>query len=375
MVLVVSANAALCVADDRIRLPVLINGKTETFVFDTGCGRALVLYRPTAERLGLRMSAPSTDIHPRPGKVLLGQTEPCTVSLLGRTGSIPFGILDTPSDIIPDEAGLVGWPLVSREIIRFRAVGKQEQVTLESSLPADVAGWLQVRVIPGQILKLEIPAADGSSLRVNIDSGTPDGVTLRSGDFHAWRKLNAGNRSTVEAFWEPAYGLIVREEVWADQMNLGQLQLQDVPVLEAKTSDFEGRSRDLVAVLGMAALRRVDLVVDGPNLVAYIRPSQTSTASYDGNRMGAVFVPRDLQSPDLVAIVAPHSPAERAGVQNGDVLLKIDSLDVTAWQTQPGILPLARFWMRPAGTRLVLTVKRGAQMVTVPVVLEEILGP
>ena len=113
-------------ADDRILLPVVINGQPRTFVFDTGCGRALVMYRSTAEKLGLQIASPSADIQPRPGKVLLGQTEPCTVTLLGRTGSSPFGILETPSDIIPDKAGLVGWPLVSQEIIRFRAVGQQE---------------------------------------------------------------------------------------------------------------------------------------------------------------------------------------------------------------------------------------------------------
>ncbi len=362
-------------ADDRIRLPILINGKAVTFVFDTGCGRALVLYRSASEKLGLKVASPSPDVIPRPGKVLLGETEPCTVTVLGLTGNIPFGILDTPSDIIPDEAGLAGWPLVRREIIRFRAVGKREQASIESSLPADLTGWLKVRVIPGQILKLEIPTADGRPLRVNVDSGTPDGINLRSEEFHEWRSENSGNKSTVEAFWEPAYGLIVREEVWADQFSLGPLQLHDVPVMEAKESDFEGRTRDLIAVLGMAALRRLDLIVDGPHLTAYLRPSETSTASYEENRMGAVFVPRDLQSPDLTAVVAAHSPAERAGVMHGDVLLKIDALDVTAWRTQPGILPLARFWMRPAGTRVVLTLKRGTQIMTVPVVLEEILGP
>ncbi len=362
-------------ADDRILLPVVINGQPRTFVFDTGCGRALVMYRSTAEKLGLQIASPSADIQPRPGKVLLGQTEPCTVTLLGRTGSSPFGILETPSDIIPDKAGLVGWPLVSQEIIRFRAVGQQEQVTLEPMLPADLDGWLKVRVIPGQILKLAIPAADGPPLRVNIDSGTSDGVTLQSEEFHAWRARNPDSKSTLEAFWEPAYGLIVRQEIWAEQLSLGLLPLREVPVLEATDSDFEGRSHDLVAVLGMAALRRLDLVVDGPNLVAYLRPSQTSTARYDQNRMGAVFVPRDVAGPDLIAVVAARSPAERAGVQNGDVLLKIDSLDVTAWRTRPGILPLARFWTRPAGTRLVLTVQRGNQTLVLPVVLEEILGP
>src|SRR4029077_8034211 len=90
---------------------------------------------------------------------------------------------------------------------------------------------------------------------------------------------------------------------------------------------------------------------------------------------GAVFVPRDLQSQDLVANVLPHSPAEQAGVRSGCLWLKIDALDVTAWKTEPGITPLSRFWERPPGTRLVLTLKRNNQTVVIPVILREILGP
>lgn len=352
-----------------------INGKEKAFIFDTGFGGTFGLYRPAAESIGLKITPPPEHIQTRPGRVLLGQTEACAVTLLGRTESVPLLVLDTPSGVQPDEAGLVGWPVLSREIVRFRPVGNEERVTIETALPRDLAGWLKVRVIHRQILTLEIPAADGTPVRVNIDTGASSGVALQPERFRAWRKQNPGGPATLEAFWQPASGLVVREEAWAGELNLGRMLLHNVPVDEGTADEFQGAPPDMSAVVGMAALRHMDLVVDGRNGVAYVRPSQASTAAYDHNRMGAVFVPRDIQSLDLVATVVPHSPAEQAGVRTGDVLLNIDSLDVTAWQTQPGIMPLSQFWARPPGTRLMLTLERNHQIVVLPVILQEILGP
>lgn len=373
--LLLCAQTVLVKAEDRIRLPVAINGKEEAFIFDTGFGGTFGLYRSATERIGLKITPPPEHIQARPGRVLLGQTEACAVTLLSRTESVPLMVLDTPSGVQADEAGLVGWPVLSREIVRFRPVGNVEQVTIETALPRDLAGWLKVRVIRRQILTLEIPAADGTPVRVNIDTGASSGVALQPERFRAWRSQNAGGPATLEAFWQPASGLMVREEVWAGELNLGRMLLHNVPVDEGTADEFQGGPPDMTAVVGMAALRRMDLVVDGRNDVAYVRPSQTSTATYNHNRMGAVFVPRDIQSLDLVATVVPHSPAEQAGVRAGDVLLKIDSLNVTAWQTQPGIMPLSRFWARPPGTRLMLTLKRNNQTIVIPVILRDILGP
>jgi C-terminal processing protease CtpA/Prc len=76
----------------------------------------------------------------------------------------------------------------------------------------------------------------------------------------------------------------------------------------------------------------------------------------------------------LVAHVLAHTPAFEAGIRDGDVLLKIEDLDVTKWRTLPGILPLARFWTRPPGTRLGLTLKRQSNLYRATLVLREILS-
>ena len=366
---------SLDAVEDRIRLPVVINGKEVTFALDTGFGTSLVLFRDEAERMKLRITPPRDDIRAGPGKVLLGETEACAVAFLGHTESVPLAVLETPWGAGTDGVvGVVGWPVLSRQIVSFKPAGNNEHVNIEAVLPTDQKGWLKVRVLPGPILALEIPGAAGDAVIVRVDTGDSDGVILRTEPFRSWRKKNPATPTTLTARMLPATGLMISQEVWADEIDLGQMLLRNAPVIEG-TTDFEGAPPNVIAVIGMAALRRLDLVVDGRDGSAYVRPSQASTAGYDHNRMGAVFTPAETQSSDLVATVAANSPAEQSGVRNGDVLLKIDSLDVTPWRTQPGILPLARFWSSPAGTRLTLSVRRSGKTIVIPVVLRDILRP
>lgn len=168
-------------------------------------------------------------------------------------------------------------------------------------------------------------------------------------------------------------GVVVKPESWADQISLGPLKLNDVPVSEASPmfhaiSGFE-------AVLGIYALRRLDLVVDGPNKVAYMRVRDARPSAFPHNRLGAVFVPRDMESDPLLAHVIKGGPAHLSGIRDGDVLLKIGTLDVSNWKRNPAVMPLSRFWNGPAGTWLGLTLKRGQEEFQIEVQLRDILKP
>jgi C-terminal processing protease CtpA/Prc len=121
-------------------------------------------------------------------------------------------------------------------------------------------------------------------------------------------------------------------------------------------------------------LRRQDVVVDGKNGVAYFSRRQLPASPVQHNRLGAVFTRSDLEQDALEAHVAPGSPAELAGIRSGDMLLKIDTLDVTKWRTDPSMRS-SQFWQRPAGTKFDLTLKHADVEITVTVTLRDILGP
>jgi S1-C subfamily serine protease len=173
----------------------------------------------------------------------------------------------------------------------------------------------------------------------------------------------------------PGAGTVVTEEFWAKELTFGTLVLTDVPVMPANVAEQAMGAPGFEASLGLAALKRLDLVIDGSLGIAYLRPRNTAPAPYDHNRLGAVFAPRDMEGLDLIAHVIDGSPAFEAGVRNGDVLLKVGDLDVTKWRTDPTVLPLSRFWEKPPGTRIVLLLKRGPQTIKATAVLRQILAP
>jgi hypothetical protein len=172
--------------------------------------------------------------------------------------------------------------------------------------------------------------------------------------------------------------LVVKEEAWADKISLGPVVLTGVPVMEADVADITlGSLSDVQyeATLGLVALKRLDIIIDRKDDNVYVRPKKTPSIPYEHNRLGAVFVPHDSQSDDLLAHVVDGSPAYEAEIRNDDVLLKIGELDVTKWRTDPNVLPLSRFWCNPAGTKLDLTLKRGDKIFKTTAVLRNILPP
>ena len=160
-------------------------------------------------------------------------------------------------------------------------------------------------------------------------------------------------------------------ECWADELALGPLAVHGVPICEA--SPPESQANDYLATIGLYALRRMDMVIDGSNGWAYLRPVNTPPRPYPHNRAGVVFVPADKDAVDLTAHVVEDGPAYRAGVRDGDVLLKVDNQDVTLWKVDSSIKPQARFRQEPAGTRLQLTMRRGHKEFRAAVTLEDIL--
>ena len=192
----------------------------------------------------------------------------------------------------------------------------------------------------------------------------------RSERWKGWRAKNPDQPTSITAGTTP-YGLSVSEECWASKLTIGPFEIQNVPVSQS-VPEMSLAAKDHEAVLGLAALDSFEVIIDGPNGRIYLNPCAARSVPYQYNRIGAVFVPKDKDSDLLTARVVKDSPAYKAGVRDGDILLAIDDVDVTKWKTDPKVLPLSRFWERPAGTKLTLTVEREGKKSAVVVIAEEI---
>lgn len=358
-------------AEKRIWLEAQINQKPVRLIFDTGASK-LILFPQTAQRLGLKVIPPPPDAVLGPGDVVGGKTEECSFTLQRTTIKTRFAVIETPAYLHwTDEDGVVGWPPISSNIFQIDA--RAQTLTLLAKVPEEAATWTKLRVKKEPVLCLEAAHEQGAPSVIVVDTGASGGAAMNPQKWRAWKVAHAGQPATIEAIFMPGAGLVVKEQMWARELALGDLLLTEVPVIEANSAEMSVASTQLEASLGLAALKRLDLIVDGKQGVAYLRPKRTPPPPYEHNRLGAVFVPRDQQGNDLVASVVDGSPAAEAGIRNGDVLLKIGELDVTNWRTDPAILPLSRFWMRPAGTKLNLGLKRGSETLKVTVILKQII--
>ena len=164
---------------------------------------------------------------------------------------------------------------------------------------------------------------------VAVDTGSDLGVKLLPQKWREWKAAHPQQPTTLNAYYMPGAGLVAKEESWAGKLSFGYMVLTDVPVMEANVAEVGIGGSGYEGTLGLAALKRLDFIVDGRQGIAYARARKTPVPPYEHNRLGVVFVPQESRSDELVAQVVDGSPAYEAGIRNGDVLLKIGELDVT----------------------------------------------
>jgi len=346
-----------------------VNGKRACFVFDTGAGDS-ALYSKGAKRLGLSYTNAPEKVELKPGNVPCGTTETCILEFGGCNYKTTFSVVEFPKELNEVEDGVVGWPSLHQNILMIDA--SHGAVNFPSKIPEEAANWVQVKICTNSdILTMEIPCSGGKSSTLFVDTGFSGGIKLAPTLWRDWKASNAKQPVTLNSFYYLSEGVLVAEEAWAKKFTLGALVLTGVPVTEASMTDVIHGDM----TLGLAALKRLDFIVDGKSGLAYFRAKETPPTAYSHNRLGAVFAPLNLQSDVLIGHVAQGSPAWEAGIRNGDMLLSIGKLDVTKWRTDPSVLPFSQFWERPPGSKLELTLKRGSKVFKVNVVLRHILAP
>ena len=363
---------AVHAADERILLDATVNGKPARLVFDTGASH-LILFRKGAERLGLKVSEPPQDVKVAPGEVPVGKTEDCDFVLGTTRTRTSFRVFEPPSFLHMGVDGAIGWQPIRYNIIQIDAGLKKATWLAEAPPEADT--WLKFRIrSQSRILCLEIPGQGENPGVISVDTGSSCGVALSPERWRAWRAAHTNQPMTLLAGYMPGAGTVIMEEGWTKELTFGPLVLTDVPVMLANVAEQAMASPGFEASLGLAALRRLDVVIDGDLGIAYVRPKSGPPIPYEHNRLGAVFAPLSMEGGDLVARVIDGGPAYEAGIRNGDVLLKVGDLDATKWRTDPKVLPLSRFWEEPPGTKLNLILKRGSQTIKATPVLRQILS-
>jgi hypothetical protein len=366
-----SALAASSEADERIWLDAKINGKPARMVFDSGAGTS-ALCRQTVQKLGLRIMPPQTNDFfsvAGGGAQNYSLTEECTLTVGDIAGPTSFMVLDLPAYIVSDFGGFIGWYTLSQTILRIDAAAGK--VKFLDKVPGQANHWSRLSVVTNfDVLDLEIPHTDRTNGVVFVDTGFAGGLALPAPEWRRWKEAHPLVPLTLETIFSPSDGFYVFEEAWADKVSVGRIVMTDVPIEQAGRFAVERLGNQYEGTIGLAALKRLDLIIDGANGVAYWKPRRSRPAPYHHNRLGAVFVPTATHTNQAVARVTEGGPAFAAGVRNGDVLMQVDDVKVTSWNDGW----LSRFG-KPAGTKLKLALKRDGETFQTTAVLREIVGP
>jgi len=226
-----------------------------------------------------------------------GSTQPTQVEVLGQTFTAPLKVLELPWYISgPDGVdGLVGWTQIRDNILKFD--GSQRTISAMESLPPETAGWLKLKVRQNPHLLLEIPMSDGNTALVLVDTGNPIGVSLSPTLWKAWRSKHTTAPSINVMYYTPGAGTVSGELAWADDVKLGPLTLTDVAVMPADASEYDS-IKGFAGTLGLYALTRLDLIVDGKNGYAYLRPKSAPGPYFAGFDRPGVTKDQAKNSPE-----------------------------------------------------------------------------
>jgi hypothetical protein len=354
-------------AVSRITMDALVNGQPVKLAIDTKSDGA-TLFAHAADRIGLAWNYPENEGPIAQGRVRAGQTEVCQLDMGAGASQFRFYVVELPDYQRRqlDIDGIISWSNLKGNLLFFD--GERQQFSAIETIPEMAKSWQQFSV-----------DAESSSLifetegqRVLIHAGSDSGVSLPPENWSNWTEAHPDQPYTLEAISTQANPVSISKLFLEREFNAGALTLENVFVGKLPDSN-QGTDEPFDMQLGLQALRGLLVIVDGTQSLCYIASSEHPSALPNYNRLGAIFTPEDIRrSEKLVATVVPGSPANEAGLKDGDQLLKVGKLDVTPWRTQPGILPLGRFWSQPAGTEHSLVLLREGKQIEVVVRLCDI---
>jgi predicted aspartyl protease len=270
------------------------------------------------------------------------------------------GVEGTPSD------GLVGFEMFRR----FRVTVDYEHRVLTLAEPAKFQPPAGAHVVPFELAeRIPIVAAklDGMPVRLSVDTGSRVSLTL-----HGPFVRQNGLVERYAAAPETVNGWGVGGPARSRAVRCGELALGDVVVRDVAADLFTGErgaeaNPDLSGNLGAGVLRRFTVAFDYDAKKMYLAPNADFARADPYDRSG-MWLNADGDAL-RVAAVLPGGPADKAGIQAGDLVTKLGE--------PVGKRPVAEWRVRlrelPAGTRLAATIHRPAGDRTVTILLADLI--
>ena len=337
------------------------NSQPMWFLLDTGAGASVIDAR-RARALGLK-SEGKVAASGRGGytEVLFTKGVSITlpgVRLLNQTWlSMPFNTV--ASHFRRNFGGIIGYDFISRFVVEIDYVN--QTITLYDPQGYNYKGSghrvpLTVDGTPYVKAEVQVKGREPVQGRFMIDTGS-DGATTLFGPFieaHNLLQPNEKAIGTTRAGLGQSKGVTSRIE----RFTFGGFSFRNVItnfILDEKGSEA---TTDEAGLIGNEVLREFKVILDYSRQEMILEPNGQFSETLDENLSGIEFELRAARRGIFkINDVAEESPADKAGIQPGDVLVAIDNESATSFS-----LEQINSLFREEGREYLLALKRGRKV-------------
>jgi PDZ domain/Aspartyl protease len=266
-----------------------------------------------------------------------------------------------------DCAGIVGFDVIDQFVTRLDYDGHQLFFFDPKAFHYDGKGTAVPMTLAGNVpvVSIKVDGVFEGGARVDVGSGAF--LDLHT-PFVKKNDLVARARKIVTTMMGGVGGMSQSRLARMKSVELGPYRIADPLVGLSSTESGALASEDYAGNIGNGLLERFTVTLDYERRQIWLEPGAHYTERANYSRLGARFV--KIEDQVRVAEVIAGSPAEKAGLKQGDVVTEIDGRSIASFDRDP----LERqFEDGKPGTKVAITVMRDGKPVKLTATLRDIL--
>lgn len=319
---------AIEVEDHQIYIPVTIDGETRRFCLDTGSSQGMTY---PAASLGPTISlgnVVSRDANGRTDTLSVVQLPPFAIGSLHISGYVATVMRHAPARRHYD--ALIGFDLFNKGLCAKIDTRRRHMILTDDRHAFDDEDGFRLKYklkwfVPHILVSPFIRHTDEAL----FDTGSRQLYTInkQSFDTHAYKSRQVEAQVEGRTYGHLAigtHGVESRDEVAF--LHLDRLKWGDFAFTDLRTVTTQGASR-----IGAQLLDYGALIIDPYCRQLTLQPYQGGDSVRVTSRpLSVAFIPRDGKA--AVGLVYPKSEAYRAGLREGDIILRINGRDIPSFE-------------------------------------------
>ncbi len=321
--------------NNLIILPIKINqSDTLNFILDTGAGHTLITDPQIAKSLDLPRIRNITIQGIQKDHNIGAYISNIDIMNLSSITSSKHGVLVVDEDVLHLSEyagirihGLLGYDIFSKFIVKidyelkrvvfynpekFRSKAKGERLAIKFHQQKP---YVQANVIVDDSQKVEVDLI--------VDLGAGHALSLEQ---HTGTSIKIPEKSIKTYLGTTLAGSVYGSLARIKGLELGSYKLENILTSFPDSTWFVYKIPEREGNLGNDVLKRFDLVIDYPHSQLFLKPNSYFKNPFYTNSSGIYFL---AEAPDYktykISYISPSSPAEKAGLEIGDVLIAVNN--------------------------------------------------